>query len=402
MSDPLPRRGPALGGYPPGFYLVLLANLFFFGSFQWSYVTLPGFIQSLGGDATHIGLAFGLSTLSAVLVRPAIAPLIDRWGRRVALAIGAALFAVEPVLYTLTSSVWPFLAVRLLRGVALAAFTTAYTALAADLAPEGRRGEAIGLSGVTNNLGMLFMPALGAAVLAWSNYDVHFWAAAVVAVVSLLFVLPLREPARAPVEAAQPRRGPGSEPGFWQMARHMPVWLASLGATGLAVAYGAALSFMPPLAEARGLEAAGGYFTAFAVAMMAAQAAAGWLSDRVGRRAVALPGMAAAALAALGLGLAGSDLALLASGAGLGLSWGLVRAGLDTAVVDAVPAEARASALGVMYTCFDAGVGLGSFGLGLAAESWGYGAAFYAAAAWAALTLAAYLLLGRPGDTELR
>lgn len=389
MNSPLPSRDPESEGYPASFYLVLAANLFFFSSFQWTFVTLPGFIQHLGGDATHIGLAFGLVTLSAVAVRPAIAPLIDRWGRRLALAVGAALFVLEPILYTLTTSVWPFLLVRLIRGLALAAFTTAYTALAADLAPQGRRGEAIGLSGVTNNLGMLFMPALGAAVLAWGNYTIHFWGAAAVAFLSLLLVLPLTEPPPGPGAASQA----GS--GFWQVARRRDVWLAALGGTGLAVAYGAALSFMAPLADVRSLAAAGGYFTAFALAMMAAQAGAGWVSDRVGRRAVALPGMAAAALAALGLGLAHSDLALLASGAGLGLGWGLVRAGLDSEVVDAVGAQARASALGVLYTCFDVGIGLGSFGLGLAAASWGYGAAFYTAAAWASIVLAAYLLLGR-------
>jgi MFS family permease len=388
MSEPLLPSASGRWGYPTSFYLILAANLFFFASFQWSYVTLPGFIQRLGGDATHIGLAFGLSTLSAVVVRPAIAPLIDRWGRRVALAVGAGLFALEPILYTLTTSVWPFLAVRLMRGLGIAAFTTAYTALVADLAPEGRRGEAIGLSGVTNNLGMLFMPALGAAVLAWTDYTVHFWAAAGIAALSLLLVLPVTEPEQVPGVGMQPG------PGFWAVARRKPVWLASLGGTGLAVAYGAALSFMPPLAEERGLGAAGAYFAAFALAMMAAQAGAGWLSDRVGRRAVAWPGMAAAGLAALGLGLAHSDPALLASGAGLGLSWGLVRAGLDTAVVDAVSGEVRASALGVLYTCFDAGIGLGSFGLGLAAASWGYGAAFYVAATWAAIALVGYLLLG--------
>jgi MFS family permease len=205
----------------------------------------------------------------------------------------------------------------------------------------------------------------------------------------LLLVLPLNEPQREP---RQPRQ---AGPGFWEVARRKPVWLASFGGSGLAVAYGAALSFMPPLADERGLGAAGAYFTAFALAMMAAQAGAGWLSDRVGRRAVAWPGMAAVALAALGLGLAHSDPALLASGAGLGLSWGLVRAGLDTAVVDAVGGEARAAALGVLYTCFDAGIGLGSYGLGLAAASWGYGAAFYITAAWAIVALAGYLLWGR-------
>ena len=86
---------------------------------------------------------------------------------------------------------------------------------------------------------------------------------------------------------------------------------------------------------------------------------------------------------------------LLAAGAMFGLSWGLVRAGLDTAVVDAVPAESRGTAIGLLYTCFDAGVGAGAFGLGVTAQQYGYATAFGLAAAWAAVALAAYLGLGR-------
>jgi MFS family permease len=374
--------------WPLAFYLAVAANFFYFASFQWSYVTLPGFIQELGGGAAEIGLAFGMATLSAVLARPVIGPMLDRWGRKVALVAGSALFVLEPILYTLVDSVWPFLAVRLLRGLSLAAFTTAYTALVADLAPADRRGEAVGLAGVTNNLGMLFAPALGAATQVLWGYTPHFWAAAAIAAAGLLLLLPLREPVRR-----SPATVPG--PGILSVARLRSVWLASFAGTGLAVAYGAALSFMPPFAAERGLEAAGAYFTAFAVAMMASQASAGWLSDRVGRRAVALPGMAVAGLASAGLALAWTDLALLASGAGLGLSWGLVRAGLDAGLVDSVPAEARGAAFAFLYTCFDAGIGAGSFGLGLLAQAQGYATAFYAAAVWAVVALAAYLVWSR-------
>jgi MFS family permease len=374
--------------WPLAFYLAVAANFFYFASFQWSYVTLPGFIQELGGGAAEIGLAFGMATLSAVLARPVIGPMLDRWGRKVALVAGSALFVLEPILYTLVDSVWPFLAVRLLRGLSLAAFTTAYTALVADLAPADRRGEAVGLAGVTNNLGMLFAPALGAATQVLWGYTPHFWAAAAIAAAGLLLLLPLREPVRR-----SPATVPG--PGILSVARLRSVWLASFAGTGLAVAYGAALSFMPPFAAERGLEAAGAYFTAFAVAMMASQASAGWLSDRVGRRAVALPGMAVAGLASAGLALAWTDLTLLASGAGLGLSWGLVRAGLDAGLVDSVPAEARGAAFAFLYTCFDAGIGAGSFGLGLLAQAQGYATAFYAAAVWAVVALAAYLVWSR-------
>ena len=374
--------------YPPGFYLAIAANFFFFASFQWTFATLPGYIQVIGGDAAQIGLAYGLFTLSAVVVRPSLGRLIDRWGRKPVLLAGAAIFASSPALYALAHSLWPFMAVRLFHGLGIAAFTTAYTALVTDLAPAARRGEAVGLSGVTSSLGLVFAPALGVCVQANRGYAAHFLVAAGIGTGSLLLLLPLVEPQRG-------RQSVSDGADLRTVARRRPVWVAALGGTGLAVAYGAVLSFLPPFAAQRGLTATGGYFTAFAVAMMAAQASAGWLSDRVGRRAVAAPGLAVAVVATAGLAMARTDAALLTAGAGLGLSWGLVRAGLDTAVVDAVPAEMRGTALGFLYTCFDIGVGAGSFGLGVVAQAQGYGAAFYVAAVWAGAALAGYLAWGR-------
>jgi MFS family permease len=374
--------------YPRSFYLVIVANLFFFSSFQWTFATLPAYIQEIGGDATQIGLAFGLFSLSAVAARPAVGWLVDRWGRKPVLLIGAGIFCLSPVLYALVSSLWFFQVVRVLHGAGIAAFTTAYTALAADLAPPARRGEAIGLSGATNNLGLLFAPALGAYAVTAQGYAFHFWVSAAVSVPSLLLLLAVREPGR---DASVSPTGPG----LWDVARMRSVWVAAFGSTGLAVAYGAVLSFLAPFADEWGLTLAGGYFSAFAVAMMLAQASAGWLSDRIGRRVVALPGMFLAALAMAGLAVVRTDVALLAAGAGFGLSWGLVRAGLDTAVVDAVNREARGTALGFLYTCFDIGVGMGSFGLGIVAQAQSYAAAFLAAAVWAAVALAGYLTWGR-------
>jgi MFS family permease len=376
------------GRYSPSLYLTIAANFFFFASFQWSFVALPGYIQELGGDAALIGLAYGLFTLSAVVARPGVGWLADHWGRKPVLLLGAAIFALSSVLYALTSSLWPFMIVRLFHGLGISAFTTAYTALVADLAPPERLGEAVGLSGVTGNLGLLFAPALGAYLVVQWGYSAHFLVAAVIAVASIAMLLPVREPQReTPAEAK------GSD--FWTVAKVRTVWLAALGSTGLAVAYGAILSFLAPFAVERQLTAAGLYFSAYAVAMMIAQAIAGWLSDRIGRRAVAAPGMAVAALSMFALAGAHTDAAVLAAGAGLGLGWGLSRAALDTAVVDAVAPELRGSAVGFLYTWIDIGIGAGSFGLGIVAQRQSYAASFYLAAIWAALALAGYLVWGR-------
>jgi MFS family permease len=379
--------------YPLGFYLALVANLFFFIGFQWTFATLPGYIQQIGGGAAQIGLAFGLFSLSAVLARPGIGWLVDHWGRKPVLLAGAVIFCLAPVLYMLAESWAPFMALRVFHGVGIAAFSTAYTTLIADLAPPARRGEAIGLSGVTNNMGMLFAPALGAYTLTLWGYDAHFAISAGITVVSVLLLLPIIEPRREATAQAD-------SPNLWTVARLRPVWVASFGVTGLSVAYGAVLSFLAPFAAEWHLAAAGGYFTAFAAAIMAAQASAGWLSDRIGRRTVAIPGMILVVLSMAGLAIARTDAMLLAAGAGFGLSWGSARAALDTAVVDAVPPKLRGTAIGFFFTCFDMGVGAGSFGLGIVAQARSYAAAFYAAALWATVALAGYLVWGRRDALE--
>jgi len=371
--------------YSLSFYLAVAANFFFFASFHWIYATLPGFVQSIGGDLVQVGLATGIFALSAVAARPLVGRLCDRLGRKPLLLAGATLFALAPACYALAGSVWPFMAIRVIHGIGIAAFTTAYTAFVADLAPPAQRGETIGLAGLTSNLGLFFMPALGSIALAQWGYAPHFLAAAGVAAVGAMLILPVAEPKRDRPDPANVRLG--------AVLRLRPVWVAALASTGLAVTYGATLSFMAPLATERGLTAAGAYFSAFAVTLMLAQVLAGWLSDRIGRRAVAAPGLAVAALATTWLAVARSDATLLAAGAAFGLSWGLVRGGLDAAVVDAVPAESRGTAIGLLYTCFDAGVGVGSFGLGVAAQQYDYATAFGLAAAWAAVALAAYLSL---------
>jgi MFS family permease len=411
VSQAQGHQTPQADRYPRSFYLAIAANLFFFTSFQWTFATLPGYVQAIGGDATDIGLAFGLFALSAVVARPGIGWLIDRWGRKPVLLVGALVFAASPVLYALSSSIWPFQAVRLLHGVGIAAFTTAYTALVADLAPAGRRGEAVGLAGVTNNLGMLYAPVLGQTMQSGLGYAAHFWAAAGLAAISFCLVLPVVEPQRhrAPWHGrratASRRSGVGDAvesagQSFWAAGRIRAVWVAAFGSTGLAVGYGAVMSFMPPHAVERNLTTVGGYYSAFAAAMIVAQASAGWLSDRLGRRAVAAPGMLLVALAMFGLARTGSDLGLLAAGALLGISWGLVRAGLDTAVVDAVTPGMRGTALSFLYTCFDIGVGVGAFGLGVLAQARSYAVAFYATAVWAVVALLGYWAASRGGPDE--
>lgn len=64
------------------FILMTVGLLFLFTAFYMMYPTLPLFIKQMGGDEAQVGLSMGAFMLSAVIFRPIVGELLDRFGRR--------------------------------------------------------------------------------------------------------------------------------------------------------------------------------------------------------------------------------------------------------------------------------------------------------------------------------
>lgn len=353
--------------YPLSFFLAMLANLLFFASMHLLMTIMPRYIQEIGGQPSQIGLAIGLFTLSAVLARPAVGYLTDTSGSKRVLMLGAAIFALSPALYTLTRSVLSLMGVRFFHGLGISAFTTAYLVLVADLVPPDRRGEAIGLAGITTPISISIAPAVGEWLLEPLGFIRLFQIAVVLALVSLAVLLLVREPASRDVKVIKPRLP------MIQVVRYRGVWVPCLVNVVTAIAYGSVVTFLPLFATQRSLGNVGLFFSAYAVATVLAGMPLGRLSDRVGRRAVGLP-----ALLALGPVfwlLAGTrNLGWLIGVALLfGVSFTSSRVVLNALVVDEAPPEARGAAMSLLFGSFDVGIGVGSFVMGLVAGAAGYG-----------------------------
>jgi len=108
------------------------------------YVTGP-----VGGGEASAGLAFGAFALSAFVLRPFVGRLSDLHGRRPFLVGGALLAAISLGSLTLTENIVVIVALRLLAGVAEAAFFVAGFAALADVAPPARPGEALSYNSLT-------------------------------------------------------------------------------------------------------------------------------------------------------------------------------------------------------------------------------------------------------------
>jgi MFS family permease len=363
----LQRIEVLLSVYPPSFFLAWVANFLFFASMHLLLTPLPLYIEEVGGHPSQIGLVMGAFALTAILSRPLAGRLADTWGRRGTLLLGAAIFALSPLLYIFSRSVPSLLLSRLFHGLGISCFTTAYIVLVADLVSLSRRGEAMGVAGISTSVSMMIAPALGAGLLDLLDFRLLFLGASLTAALSSLFVLFVREPR---VEDADQGEGRSD---LITVLHQRGVWVPSLVSGLAAITYGSLITFLPLFATERAIGNAGLFFTAYAVSTIALGWPVGRLSDLVGRHNVALPALVALApifwLLTRVQGLGG----LMGVGLLYGVGFGSVRLAMNALVIDEAPLEVRGAAASVLFGSLDLGVGVGSSILGLVADVAGYG-----------------------------
>jgi MFS family permease len=387
-----------LKGYSAAFWFSLTANAFFFFSFQGTFPVLPRFIAEIvlnrppDDVADQVGLATTAIALVAVFTRIPAGQLTDRRGRRPFMLVGAACFAAAPLIYATSRSMRVLLLGRVVHGLGLGLFTTAFQALATELAPPGRRGEALGLAGASTSVAFMTAPLVGDWLASSWGYAVFFIVSAVAAMVAVVMVLlittssPRGTTAAAPLADVPLTNALNLREGrYARKEGHVGLRLAlaqpgvrsgALTMAALGIPFGAFISFLPIYADAQQIVGVGAVFSIYAVTMLLAQPLAGLLGDRVGRRTVILPGLLITALGTVILSANGSLLVFSAAGIVLGVGGGLVRGGVDPLVQDGVPPTLRGTAAAVQYTSFDFWIGVGSYPIGILANAFGYATAF--------------------------
>jgi predicted MFS family arabinose efflux permease len=155
-------------------------------------------------DATPllIGMALGIYGLGQVLLQIPLGLLSDRIGRKPAITLGLAVFAVGGVVAACSHSLLGIVIGRALQG--MGAVAGAGIALAADLTEEQNRNKVMGIIGVSIGVAFLLALILGPPLEAISGLSGLFAATSLLALASLVLlwlIVPTPERARAPVAA---------------------------------------------------------------------------------------------------------------------------------------------------------------------------------------------------------
>jgi MFS family permease len=374
MSDS--GTGRAGGGYlDRDFLLALVGYFLLYLSFSLFFI-YPLFFKARHASQGRIGLIMGVTSLTAIIVRPFFGRLIDRRGGKRISLLGIGLLALTMPLFHLVrdAGLLP-LGLRALTGLGWGIGVTAVIAVCADLAPLDKLAQSIGIAGVAGLIGNSFGPVLGEEIVERWGFGPMFNVALALLALSFLCLAAVRETKRF-----APLPGPGLRGRRWRTAVALgPVLLMGLMTLAHGAVRSAVLYFIALFGKSIGLPRVGPFFLAFSVAAIATRLGLGDLSDRIGRKRVVFPAALLIAFNLLVLSQVRETGLFLLTGFLAGFGQGLIYPALSTYVIDTLGRENKGLALSFYLSLFDVGLSVGAPAFGWVSDVGGYRVMYIAA-----------------------
>lgn len=350
-----------------GMALLVLASLASFFGFQLLLSVVPLYAEETGGGSSGAGLATAALMLSTVLTQTRMPGILGRFGYGGVLSAGLLFLGLPALFYGLGRSPEWVLAVTLVRGVGFGIVTVVFAALVAELAPSGRRGEALGLLGISITVPTIFCNALGLWIAGRYGYWPVFLLGGAAPLLGLLFAPGIRV-------AAVREEPEASGAGFLDGLGRGPLLRLFILFSVVTLASGVVVTFLPLARPGGGIFSAAGALLVFGVASTLGRWWAGRFCDRRDPRLLLPPGLV---IAAAGMSvLPWSGPVLLAGALLFGLGFGVLQ---NTTLVLTMSRVYRTEyGLGstLWNVAFDAGTGVGALLFGFVVDATGFPFAF--------------------------
>ena len=132
-------------------------------------------VEKFYGTPRDVSLVSSVMIISAMLFRPAAGFLLDRFGRRITLAISLGITVLISLAYLLPQEIAGLALLRGLMGIPFAMNTTGVGTLRTDLIPDNHRVTGFNISTIAIMLSALVIgPNLGYLILDLSSFNILF------------------------------------------------------------------------------------------------------------------------------------------------------------------------------------------------------------------------------------
>lgn len=348
---------------------------------------LPLYLQHLEASRTAIGAIVATAAVSGLLFRPVIGWALDAVGRKPTLIVGTVLVAASMGMIWFVDRIgWVLYAQRAIFGIGIAVLFTAYFTFAADIVPVERRTEGLALFGISGLIPLLINPF--ADQIGIAPQDLRWFLPLVggVLVLSIIPLLPLKEPRRQPVNAL--RLGEAL-----RALRHrtlFPVWFATAIFSGLVAVF---MTFATVAAARRGIARPATLWLSYAIGAIAVRAFGARLPDRIGPSNLVAPALGSYVGAMMLAANATSLEAFLVAALLAGLGHGYLFPVLSGQVVTRSPEAYRGSALALFTAIWGLMELVASPAFGAIADRHGDAGMFWAAALCGVFSIALWATL---------
>ncbi|MEX2278862.1 MAG: MFS transporter [Acidimicrobiia bacterium] len=311
--------------------------------------------RDLGASVAVAGLAVAVRGIGTMVFDIPSGVMVARLGERRAMLVATLLLTVSLIGCISAASVWVFIGWTFLMGSGWSVWLLARLTYVSDVMPQHLRGRALSTMGGVQRVGTFVGPFLGAGAVVLAGFDGAYYVHLALALAGAAVLYSVADPHRAATarpgtHAALDLRGIGR--------RHMSVLLTGgVGVLALSVLRASRQVVLPLWAEHIGLDAAtvGVIFGASAAIDMTLFYPAGSISDRFGRKVVAVPCMTLMSVGLLLIPFTATFWSLVAVAMLLGFGNGLGSGIVMTLGADFSPQQGRAEFLGVWRLVGDVG-----------------------------------------------
>lgn len=292
-----------------------------------------------------LGWVSGLSTLSALLIRPLAGQIIDRVGRKWIFLIGTAIILAVTGAYLCVASVALILVLRFIHGIGWGFASTASNTIATDNIPRNRFSMGMGIFSLSISLALAIAPAL--------SLSLELPIVVVVAFICTTLAIVLVAGIRFSPISAVPK---GKRGAAFEKSSIVP----SICMFMVTTTYGAIVTFLAMLGQEKSIVGIGLFFTVYSIAMIASRPIVGKLTDQYGFGVGMWPGVALLFTGMLLLAYASTIKGVAFAAFLYGVGYGAAQNSLQTLAVVSASPERRGAANATFFVAFDGGIGFGA------------------------------------------
>jgi MFS family permease len=378
-------RAPLPDNFYDRDYLAINGANVFYSLHATMFIFMPAYLYTLKLPAGTIGLLMATGTLASVCMKPLNGWLVNRGRHTLFLSAGALMSGLAALPWIGAPQPGPALfALRALQGCAYSFFATAAYGYVAAAAPRARRGEALGVFGLSFFIPTAFGGQIGDFIVRHGGFPALFgWAAVAVLPAVLLPALIRRRYAGAALDAAEMRA-------FFSPHSLVPNSAGFL----FGAAYGTIFTFLPVFLLVRDGGTLGHFVLVYSAAVVATRTLGRRLADRFPREWVSPAALLLLAAGILAIPTLHGAIGLTVVGVATGLGHGFLFPSLSALAIDRAGEGKEGMAMALYTGAFDMGTVAGSGLLGFVAERLGYGPMFAIAAALTAAGAAFFLTPG--------